>query len=68
MIIHITLVCYEHRYVSLLATFNLSQPDTALCDSAFTGSKYALCIQPSVLELSVNANMYDPCPICSMVM
>ena len=36
-------------------------------DYAFTGSKDALCIQPSVLELSVNAKMCDPCTSCRMV-
>ena len=45
-----------------------SQRATSLCDSAFNGSKDDLCIQTSALELSVNSNMCDPCPIFRMVM
>ena len=44
------------------------QQDTSSCDYAFTGSKYALCIQPSVLEMSVNTKMCESCPSCRMVM
>ena len=68
MIFSVTLMCCEYRDVSLLTSVHTIQRATASCDSAFTGSKYALCIQPSALELSVNANMCDPCPICRVVM
>ena len=44
-----------------------SQRAMELCDYALTGSKYALCIQPIALELSVDSNMCDPCPSCRMV-
>ena len=44
-----------------------SQRAAASCDSAFTGSKDALCIQPSVLDMSVNTKMCEPCPSCRMV-
>ena len=68
MMFSVTLMCCDYRDVSLLTSVHPSQRATASCDSAFTGSKDALCIQPSVLELSVNAKMCDPCPICKMVM
>ena len=68
MMFSVTLICCDYRDVSLLTSVHPSQRATASCDSAFTGSKDALCIQPSVLELSVNAKMCDPCPICKMVM
>ena len=64
----VPLMYCEYRDVSLLTSVHPSQHDTALCDSAFTGSNYALCIQKNALELSVNTKMCDPCPICSMVM
>ena len=60
-------MCCEYRYVLLLTSVHPSQHATESCDSAFTVSKDALCIQPSTMELSVNANMCDPCPICRMV-
>ena len=68
MILSVPLMCCEYRYVSLLTSVHPIQRATALCDSAFTGSKDALCIQPSALELSVNAKICDPCPMCRMVM
>ena len=68
MIFSVPLMCYEYRGVSLLISFHLSQRDTASWDSSFTGLKDALCIQPSALELSVNAKMCNSCPIFSMVM
>ena len=68
MMFSVPLVCCEYRDVSLLTSVRPSQRATASCDSAFTGSKYALCIHPSALELSVNYKMCDPCPICRMVM
>ena len=68
MIFSVPLMCCEYRDVSLLTSVHPSQQDTSLCDSAFTGSKDALCIQPSALELSVNSKMCDPCPSCKMVM
>ena len=68
MMFSVPLMCCEYRDVSLLTSAHPSQCATALCDFAFTGSKDALCIQPSVLELSMNANMCEPCPICRMFM
>ena len=56
----VPLMCYEHMDVSLLTSVHPSHRSTAWWDSAFTGSKYALCIQPSALELSVNAMMCEP--------
>ena len=61
-------MCCEYRNVSLTNSVHLSQQDTVVCYYAFTGLKDTLCIQPSALELSVNAKMCDPCPICWMVM
>ena len=68
MIFSIPLMCCEYRYVSLLTSVHQSQCANALWDYVFTGSKDALCIHPSALELSVNAKMFDPCPICRTVM
>ena len=67
MMFSIPLMCCEYSDVSLLTSVHPSQWATESCDSAFTGSKDALFIQPSVLELYVNANMRDPCTICRMV-
>ena len=67
MIFSVPLMCCEYRDVSLLTSVHLSHRATALWDSAFTGSKDALCIQTSALELSVNARMCDPCPNLRMV-
>ena len=64
----VPLMCCEYRDISLLMSVHKNHRATASWDSAFTGSKDALCIQPSALELSVNASMCDPCPICRMVM
>ena len=63
MMFYVILICCEYRDVFLLTSVHPSQSDTALRDSAFNGSKNALCIHPSALELSVNAKMCDPCPI-----
>ena len=68
MMFFVLLMCCEYRDVSLLTSVYTIQQATASCDHAFTGSKYALCIQPSVLEMSVNAKMCDPCTICRMFM
>ena len=68
MIFSVPLMCCEYMDVSLLMSVHPIQHATSLCDSEFNGSKDDLCIQPSALELSVNANMCDPCPICRMVM
>ena len=68
MMFSVPLMCCEYRDVLLLASFHPSQIATASCDSTFTGSKDALCIHPSEVELSVNAKIFYPCPICSMVM
>ena len=68
MIFSIILMCCEYRDVSLLKSVHPSQRATASRDSAFTVSKDYLFIQPSALELSVNASMCDPFPIFRMVM
>ena len=68
MMFYVPLVSFEYRYVSLLTSVHTSQRDTASCDSMFTVSKDDLCIQPSVLELSMNAKMCDLCPSYRMVM
>ena len=68
MIFSIPLMCYEYRDVSLLKRVQTTHQATALCDFTFTGSKDALCIHPSALELSVNTNMCEPCPRCRIVM
>ena len=61
-------MCCEDKGVLLLTRVQLILKDMSSCDSAFTGSKYALCIQPSVLELPVKAKMCESCPSCRMVM
>ena len=68
MMFSVPLMCCEYRDVSLLTSVNPIQHATSSCDYAFTGSQYSLCIQLSGLELSVNANICDPCPICRVVM
>ena len=68
MIFSVPLMCCKYMDVSLLTSVNPSQLDSAPWDSALNGSKDALCIQPSALELSVNAKVCDPCPIFRMVM
>ena len=64
----VTLMCCEYRDVLLLTRVQTSQQDTSLCDYALTRSNDALCIQPSVLELYVNAKMCEPCPSCRIFM
>ena len=59
MMFYRPLMCCEYRDVSLLTSVHLSHRATASWESAFTGSKDALCIHPSVLELSVNARMCE---------
>ena len=68
MIFSVPLICCDYRDVSLLPSVHPIQCATASWDSAFTGSKYALCIQSSALELFVNAKMCYPCPIFRIVM
>ena len=68
MMFSVPLMCCDYRYVLLLTRFHPSQRSTESCDSAFTGSKDSLCIQPSALEVSVNSKMGDPCISCRMVM
>ena len=58
----------EYRYVSLFTNVHTRPQDTASWDSLLNGSKDALCIHTSALELSVNCKMYDPCQSCRMVM
>ena len=67
MTISVPLLCCKYRDVSLLMRVHMSQQATALCDYAFNGSKDALCIHTSELELSVNANMCDHCTSYCMV-
>ena len=68
MLFSVPLMCCEYRDVSLLTSVHPIQSDTAWWDSVLTGSKDALCIQPSAFGMSVNAKMCDPCTICRMVM
>ena len=68
MMFYVPLMCCEYRDVSLLTSVHPSQRATVSCNSEFTGLKDALCIQPSALEMSMNAKMCDPCPIFRMVM
>ena len=60
MMFSVPLMCCEYRDVSLLTRVHPRHRATALWDYVFTGSKDALCIQPSALELSVNARMCEP--------
>ena len=68
MMFSIPLMCCEYRYVSLLTRVQSSQQYKASFDYVFTGSKDALCIQLSEMDLSVNANICEPCPSCRIVM
>ena len=68
MMFYVSFMCCEYRDVSLITRFQPIQRDMKLCDSSFTGSKYALFIQPSALKISVNTKMCEPCPSCRMVM
>ena len=68
MIFSVPLMCCEYRDISLLTSVHPSQCATSLWDYALIGSKDALNIHPSELELSVNAKMWDPCPTCRIVM
>ena len=61
MMFSVPLMCCEYRDVSLMTRFHPIHHATVSWDSSFTGSKDALCIHPSALELSVNAKMCDPC-------
>ena len=61
MIFSVPLMCCEYMVFLFMTSVQPIQQATALCDSDFTGSKDALRIQPSVLKLSVNANICDPC-------
>ena len=68
MIFSVTFICCEYMDVSLLMRVHPIHQAMSSCDYAFTGSKEALCIQPSALEMSKNAKMCEPCPSCRMVM
>ena len=68
MMFSVPLMCFEYRNVSLLTSVHPIQRDNVSYYFEFIGSKDALCIQPSALELSANANMFDPCPSCRMFM
>ena len=61
------LMCCEFRDILLLMRVQLIQRDMALCDSASNESKDALCIQLSVVEIPVNAKMFEPCTSCMIV-
>ena len=67
MMFSVPLMCCEYRDILLLTSVHLSQRATSSWDSTFTGSNDDLCIQPSALELSVNAKMCDPCPIFILI-
>ena len=67
MMFSVPLMCCEYRDVLLLTSVHPRQCATSSWDSVFTGSKDDLCIQPSALELSVNAKICDPCPIFRIV-
>ena len=68
MMFSVCLMYCEYRDVSLLRSVHPSQQATVSCDYVFSGSNDALCIQTSALELSMNANICDPCPSFRMVM
>ena len=61
------LMCCEFRGILLLMRVQLIQRDMALCDSASNELKDALCIQLSVVEIPVNAKMFEPCTSCMIV-
>ena len=63
MMFSVPLLCCDYRDVLLMTSVHPSHHATELWDSAFTGSKDALCIYPRVMELSVNAKVCDPYPI-----
>ena len=67
MMFSVLFMCCECMDVLLLTRVQPSQQATALWDSKFTASKDALCIEPSALEMSVNANICEPCPSCWVV-
>ena len=66
MMFSVPLMCCEYRDVLLLTRVHLSQRAAESCDSEFNGSKDALCIQSSALELPVNAKICESCPSCRM--
>ena len=59
---YVPLMCCECMDFSLLTSVYPIQRATASWDSTLTGSRDALCIQPSALELSVNAKFLTPVP------
>ena len=67
MMFSVPLMCGEYRDVSLLMSIHPRQRATASCDSALTGSKNDLYIQPSAMKLSVNDKICHPCTICRIV-
>ena len=68
MIFSVLLMCFEYRDVLLITRVQPSIRATASWYSEFTGSKYALGIQPSAPELFVNTRICEPCPSCLIVM
>ena len=67
MMFSVPLICCEYRDILLLTRVHLSQRAAESCDSEFNGSKDALCIQYSALELYMNANICETRPSCRMV-
>ena len=68
MMFSVPLMCCDNRDVLLLNRVKLIQWDRSSCDSTYTGSKDALCIQPSALKLSVNSKICSPFVGCKIVM
>ena len=62
MIFSVLLIFCDYMDVSLLTRVQPIQRAMESCDSEFTGSKDALCIKPSVLYLSMNSKICEPCP------
>ena len=68
MMFSVPLMCFEYRDVLLLTRVQPIQRATSSCDYAFTGSKDALCIQTSAMELYVDSKMCETCPSFRMAM
>ena len=68
IIFYVPLMCCEYRDALLLTIFQLIHQDMVSYNSVFTGSKDALCIQPSELDLSVYYNICEPFPSFCIVM
>ena len=66
--VYVPLMCCEYKDILLLTRVQPIQRAAESCDSALAGSKDALYIQLSALELSVNTKMFEPCPSYRIVM